>query len=204
MKSAASRRSDETNLTLPKLMRRISVAAIVAGLLLFGSTTGALAHDVVTGTSPADGATTPNAPEEIQITMSNTPAVIGSEVQVLDAAGTNWADGAVDVLDTVATQRVRAGAPAGNYTVKWRLVSSDSHPIEGEFGFTATAAATAATGQAVGAGPVTSVMPEPESVQKPVEDESAVPWSIFGLVAVLLGVVVAMVVVSRRRLATDD
>ena len=88
--------------------------------------------------------------------------------------------------------------------MKWRLVSSDSHPIEGEFGFTATAAATAATGQAVGAGPVTSVMPEPESVQKPVEDESAVPWSIFGLVAVLLGVVVAMVVVSRRRLATDD
>ncbi|AIY02093.1 hypothetical protein ART_2494 [Arthrobacter sp. PAMC 25486] len=135
--------------------------------------------------------------------MSNTPASIGSEVQVLDASGTNWATGGVEVLDRVATQAIKPGAPAGKYTVKWRLVSSDSHPIEGEFTFTATAAGTGAS-QVAGAGPVVPVSPQPQTAPEQVQDNSAVPWSVIGLIVVLVGVVVAMVVVARRRLSKDD
>ncbi len=123
MKSWPSRRLDETNMTFPKVVRRTLVVIMASVLLLFSSTPGAFAHDAVTGTSPSDGATVPNVPAEIEISMSNTPAVIGSEVQILDAGGTNWAAGGVEVLDTVATQQVRPGAPAGSYTVKWRFVS---------------------------------------------------------------------------------
>lgn len=191
-------------MTLHKLVRRAFVAIMALMLMMFGSATAALAHDAVTGTSPSDGATVQSLPEKIEISMSNTPAVIGSEVQVLDASGTNWATGGVDVLDKVATQHVSPGAPAGDYTVKWRLVSSDSHPIEGEFGFTATAAATAATGPAVVAGPGASVSPEPQGAQAVDKDSNTAPWAIVGLVVVLLGIVVAMVVLARRRLAKED
>ena len=191
-------------MTLHKLVRRSFVAIMALMLLLFGSAGGALAHDAVTGTSPADGSTVGSLPNEVQISLTNTPAVIGSEVQVLDASGTNWATGRVDVLDKVATQHVRTGAPAGSYTVKWRLVSSDAHPIEGEFSFTSTAASTATAGQAVVVGPEISVSPQPQSTTEIAQNSNTAPWAIIGMVVVLLGIVVALVVLARRRLNKED
>ena len=205
MISPVSHRVDETNMTSKKLVRR-SLAGVLALLLVFfGTSTAAFAHDAVTATSPSDGATVATVPDEIQITLSNTPAVIGSQVVVADEAGTNWATGDVQVLDKVASQALRPGAPAGKYTVQWRLVSSDSHPIEGTFSFTATAAGSGSPVSAgAGAGPVVSVQAQPEPQTAPVADSSTVPWSIIGLVVVLLGLVVAMVVVARRRLSSED
>lgn len=204
MKNPASHRSSETNMTPQKLVQRTFAALFAVLLLLLGSSTAALAHDAVTGTMPANGSTVDAVPAKIEITMSNTPAVIGSQIMVVDSSGTDWSLGGVDVLDTVATQNVRPGAPAGKFTVKWRLVSSDSHPIEGEFTFTATSASTATAGAAVGAGPVVSVQAQPEATPETAPDESAVPWSVIGLGIVLVGLVIALLVVARRRLGKDS
>lgn len=200
-------RVDETNMTSKKLVRRSLAGILTLLLVFFGTSTAAFAHDSVTATSPSDGATVATVPDEVQITLSNTPAVIGSQVLVTDESGANWAAGDVQVLDTAATQALRPGAPAGKYTVQWRLVSSDSHPIEGTFSFTATAAgvgSASSAGAIAGAGPVVSVQAQPEPQAEPVADSSTVPWSIIGLVVVLLGLVVAMVVVARRRLSSED
>lgn len=187
-------------MTSKRRLGRVLASAVALFLLFFGSSSAAFAHDSVTGTSPADGATVDAVPSTIEISMSNTPAVIGSEVQVLDESGTNWATGGVDVLDRVANQAVKPGAPAGKYTVKWRLVSSDSHPIEGEFGFTATGAGA---GSVPGAGPMVSVQPQPLAEAEQVQDTATVPWSVIGLVVVLVGIVVAMLLVARKRLAKE-
>ncbi len=200
---AASRRHGETNVTSKKHVRGALGGVLALLLLFFGTSTAAFAHDALTGTSPSDGATVAAVPDKIEISMSNVPAVIGSEVQVLDGSGTNWSTGGVDVLDRAASQAVKPGAPAGKYTVKWRLVSSDSHPIEGEFTFTATAAGAGSPAGA-GAGPAVSVQAQPDAVPEKVQDNSAVPWSVIGLVVVLVGVVVAMVVIARRRLTRED
>ena len=40
-------------------------------------------------------------------------------------------------MDNVVSQPVRPETPGVEYTVIWRVVSSDGHPIEGTFGFTA-------------------------------------------------------------------
>lgn len=202
-----SRHSGETNMTSKTLVRRSLVGVMALLLVFFAPSTAAFAHDAVTETSPADGSTVATVPEQIQITLSNTPAVIGSQVLVVDEAGTNWASGEVQVLDKAATQELRPGAPAGKYTVQWRLVSSDSHPIEGTFSFTASSASSATAvspAAGAGAGPVVSVQAQPEPQSEPVADDSAVPWSIIGLAVVLVGIVVAMVVVARRRLARED
>ena len=204
MKNPASHRSSETNMTPQKLVQRTFAALFAVLLLLLGTSTAALAHDAVTETMPANGSTVDAVPAKIEITMSNTPAVIGSQIMVVDSSGTDWSLGGVDVLDTVATQNVRPGAPAGKFTVKWRLVSSDSHPIEGEFTFTATSASTATAGAVVGAGPVVSVQAQPEATPETVPDESAVPWSVIGLGVVLVGLVIALLVVARRRLGKDS
>ncbi|GAP57022.1 copper resistance protein C, partial [Arthrobacter sp. Hiyo6] len=115
-------------------------AVVFAAALLFAAGP-ASAHDVAESTSPADGTTVPVPPAKVSITFNEHPLALGSQVKVTDAAGTNWADGAVEIVDNVASQRLKEGAPAGKFTVVWRVVSSDSHPIEGTFTFTATAGA---------------------------------------------------------------
>ncbi|WP_449374077.1 copper resistance CopC family protein [Arthrobacter psychrolactophilus] len=152
MKNPASHRSSETNMTPQKLVQRSFVALFAVLLLLLGSSTAALAHDEVTGTTPANDATVTNVPDTIEVSFTNTPAAIGSFIEVLDESGTNWAAGDVQVLGRMATQAVNPGAPAGKFIVKWRLVSSDTHPVEGEFTFTATSAATSTAAAIVGAG----------------------------------------------------
>lgn len=177
--------------------------AVCAGLLL--SAPPAAAHDELTGSVPADGAVVDAAPEAVELTFSNTPAAIGSEVRVLAEDGTNWADGDVRILDNTATQRLRDGAPAGVYTVQWRVVSSDAHPIEGTFGFTAGAAAGAGT---VPASEAAEQPSEPaESPQTPVlnqGEDTGFSWQVAVPAAVvLIAVAVLIALVVRRRLRED-
>ncbi|KHL04406.1 copper resistance CopC family protein [Sinomonas humi] len=118
--------------------RAVAVLGVAAGLALPAA--AAQAHDVLEATNPANGSTVAAVPDAVVLTYDHTPIAIGTEIQVKDAAGTNEADGAASVVDNNVTQAIKPGAPAGKYTVVWRVVSSDSHPIEGTFTFTAKAA----------------------------------------------------------------
>ncbi|MCQ1986402.1 copper resistance CopC family protein [Arthrobacter sp. zg-Y844] len=178
--------------------------ALCAGLLL--SAPPAAAHDELTGSTPGNGAVVDTAPESVELTFSNVPAAIGSEVRVLDEEGTDWAQGQVRILDNTATQPLRPGAPAGSYTVQWRVVSSDAHPIEGTFGF--TVAGSGGTGTATGtAAPSTAAPLPPAATQSPVLNQSAdagSPWTVVVPAAVvLLAVAVLIALVVRRRLRED-
>jgi copper resistance protein C len=222
--SPARARANETNMTLPTagsagnsgirgvfgvrgLIRALAGAAVVLVALLGGST-AALAHDALESSSPGNGSTVATAPDQVTMTMSNTPAAIGSQVNVLDSTGKNWSDGPVQVVDNVVTQPLKPGAPAGKFTVQWRLVSSDSHVIEGDFAFTATAANAAAPAGGSTAGATAGNVQPLQATNQPQGPLSAsldgVPWSVVGLVAILLVVIVAMVMVARRRLGPGE
>lgn len=196
---------NETNMTLRATLLRPIAAVLAFLVLLLGVPGVAAAHDAVTATSPKDGSIVTLMPETVSITMSSKPEAIGVEVQVLDPVGTNWADGAAQVNDHVVTQKVRAGAQAGTFTVKWRAVSSDSHPVEQEFTFTVSGAAAAGSAAPVaGAGPVVGISEMPQTVQPQiVHDESTIPWSIYGFIGVFFGLLVALVVIARRRLKAE-
>ncbi|WP_410705222.1 copper resistance protein CopC, partial [Chryseobacterium sp. SIMBA_029] len=69
-------------------------------------------------------------------------------------------------MDNNVTQNIKSGAPAGKFTVVWRVVASDSHPIEGTFTFTAgtpnasSAASTAATSASTAASTTAAQSPQ--------------------------------------------
>lgn len=217
MKSSAHPSVKETNMTfleapkralggirvgLSPLMRTV-VVVLLSMMALLGGQVAAQAHDSLESTLPVDGSVVESMPAQIALTMSNTPAAIGAQIQVLDQAGADWSQGKVEVLDNVATQAVKGGAPAGKYTVKWRLVSSDSHPIESQFTFTTKTAAAGSAGGAV-AGPAQSINAVSEQATPNAPVTGGVPWSIYGLIAILVVVVIAMVVVTRRRVTAAD
>ncbi len=192
----------------------------VAAAALLGFSAPALAHDAAESSSPAQGATVETPPEQVSVTFNKNPLGIGAQFSVKDAGGSEWADGAVEIVDNVASQKLKAGAPAGAYTVAWRVVSSDSHPIEGTFGFTATAAAAGASPSGVStpgstASPTASAgvpgmgtaQPGTTAAPEPAADASEpFPWSLVIFAAVALGLLVTIGILAKRRLTagSDD
>ncbi len=173
---------------------------------VLGVTGPAAAHDAAESSTPADGASVAVPPEQVSVAFNNNPLGIGSSFSVKDASGAEWADGPVDIVDNVASQKLKAGGPAGQYTVTWRVVSSDSHPIEGTFTFTASAAAEGAAGSegatagaavpGIGtAEPGVTAAPETAGQGEPFQ------WSIVIFAAAAVGLLAALAILARRRLA---
>ncbi|MDQ6754451.1 MAG: copper resistance protein CopC [Actinomycetota bacterium] len=172
------------------------LAAVVALLTMLGSASAASAHDVVETTSPSNGSTVASLPANITITLDNTPGALGSAIQVKDASGKDWAQGNVQVVDHVATQQLKPGGPAGKYTVLWRLVSSDGHPIEGTFSFTASSAAAHGGGSLAGTpAPLQTTAASPAA-----QPAAGFPWGIAVTIVVLVVAVGALGMFAKRRL----
>jgi copper resistance protein C len=202
---------------------RRRILALGLGFLVFASAVlglagPAAAHDAAESTSPAQGAAVSAPPEQVSVTLNKNPLGIGASISVKDAAGAEWAEGPVEIVDNVVSQKVRAGGPAGQYTVAWRVVSSDSHPIEGAFAFTAASAAPgaspAASPTAAGTVPSLGTAPAMGTAQPGTTAEPADPaaagqpfqWSIVIFAAVAAGLLATLAVLARRRLTagTDE
>lgn len=181
-------------------------AALALAAALLVPAAAAQAHDVLEATNPANGSTVATVPAAVVLTYDHTPIAIGTEIQVKDANGANQADGAATVVDNNVTQAIKPGAPAGRYTVVWRVVSSDSHPIEGTFTFTATAKGGGTGGTAAGtAGGAASASAATTSAAAPAGPTEVVGagvplWLIGGGILVLL-VIAALAYFVRRGLS---
>jgi hypothetical protein len=112
---------------------------LTAGLL-FAVATPAAAHDEIVSSSPEAGSTIGVVPEEISLTFSGEILTDFSAViiEVVAADGRNLASGEPIIDGTTVTQAVQPGQ-AGVFTVRWRVVSSDGHPISNEYQYTVEA-----------------------------------------------------------------
>lgn len=178
-------------------------AALIARLLLvlLGSVASlvvaagpASAHDVISGTIPVDGSTVARVPSAVVLTFDEPAIAMGTRIVVRGPAG-EVQQGDPVLVDTTVTQRVQGGAPAGAYTVEWRVTSADGHPVSGTFAFTARAAGT---GQPASASGAATPVAAPLSTPAP----QLWPWVVA--VAVLSFVVVGAVALGRRAASDRD
>jgi methionine-rich copper-binding protein CopC len=130
-------------------MRRLAFALIALGLLVAVPTT-AFAHDVLERTNPADGTTVTRLPGAVTLTFAEAPVALGTQIVVSGPSG-DVSSGAPTLNGRDVTQPISPSAPAGDYTVTYRVTSDDGHPVSGTFSFhasigldgsTATAGAT--------------------------------------------------------------
>ena len=114
-----------------------SIAVLVAALILLVAGSGsATAHANLVETDPADGATLETAPSEVTLTFSEN--VGNGHVAVTAPSGKQVRTTNVRTVDHVLSGDVASSDERGRYTVAYRIVSSDGHPISGEFTFTTT------------------------------------------------------------------
>ncbi|MDN5754387.1 MAG: copper resistance CopC family protein [Arthrobacter sp.] len=116
----------------PGTLRAILAAAAAALLmgLALSTAPAALAHDSLIGSTPKNGATVTEPLDSVDLNFSGELKSIGTEVSLADAEGKKY-DADTSVSRNVLTVDFGQALPAGDYTLTWRAVSSDGHPIEG-------------------------------------------------------------------------
>ena len=122
-----------------RLLTATLAAAVLATVGLAIGASPAWAHNVLKSTSPEDKATVAHAPSSVVLTFDEPAIAIGTKLVVTGPTGPVQV-GAPQLVDNTVTQNLQPGAPAGAYTVEWRITSADGHPISGVFAFTARAA----------------------------------------------------------------
>lgn len=132
-----------------RIVRGLSLIIGVLALVLFGGVGGASAHAALTGSDPQDGSVLKSAPRQITLTFSESVGLLDDSFRVLTPENRRVHTGKPGHAgDRSSTARVTLprGLGTGTFTVVWRVVSADSHPVSGAFTFSigkpsATAAA---------------------------------------------------------------
>jgi copper transport protein len=129
------------------LRRLVLLVSAVAALLLGVSGGSAQAHAVLETTSPAAGAVSASSPALVRLHFGEPVEISTGSLRVLDAGGKPVQDGApvhpggVGSDVAVPLQRLTDGT----YLVLWRVISADSHPVDGDFTFSVGHAGAVAT-----------------------------------------------------------
>lgn len=198
--------------------RRSLITAMATLLLGAGLTlavaTPAQAHDELVSSYPEASSTITGSPAEITLSFSGEliAGMQSAAVEVIAPDGQNIATDAPSEDGTSITQHLAQNPPAGLFTVRWKVVSSDGHPISGEY--TYTVAPTDAVPSSPAATPSTAPQtpaPTATATEAPADNgyggETSGGGDTFAILAVVGGVVVlggALVIVlmvgrERRR-----
>ncbi|WP_405965854.1 copper resistance protein CopC [Streptomyces sp. NBC_00723] len=112
------------------------LGAVLVLLLLGGGP--ASAHAALRGADPADGSVVKAAPGAITLTFTESVGLLDDSFRVFDPDNRRVDTGEAGHADGRAdTARIKLPAKlgTGTFTVAWRVVSADSHPIAGAFTF---------------------------------------------------------------------
>lgn len=104
--------------------------------LLAGAGT-AFAHATLISPDPRQGAVIGTTPATVSLTFGEPVVVAADGVRIFDPDGAQVDDGHTGHLGRSSTVGVnlRNSAQQGTYTVSWRVISADSHPVVGAFTF---------------------------------------------------------------------
>jgi len=112
--------------------------------------TPAFAHAVLLQTIPGEGAVLTTPPKTVTLRYNEQVEASLGAVRIYDSNGQRVDSGTISKpapnTVQVAVPRLRAGA----YVVTWRVISADSHPVQGSFTFQVGLAANATSPQVTG------------------------------------------------------
>jgi copper transport protein len=123
---------------------RRSATAALALLALLLVPASASAHATLEETEPARDAQLAHAPGQVVLRFDETVDASLGAVQVFDTAGKAIQSGPAFHPNGDGPRvaiKLPAGLPRGGYTVTYRVISADSHPVSGGFSFSVGSAA---------------------------------------------------------------
>jgi copper resistance protein C len=171
-------------------LKRLIAVAVLALAVLIGGAGPALAHNVLVSSDPPDGAQLATGPREVRLTFDQ-PVRSGqgyNTVNVVGPDGSYWTDGQVRVEGNSVIAPLRELGPAGVYTVGYRVLSNDGHPLPGKITFTLTTA-----GKGTPAPPPQNADQAGQQAQPAESGGMPIwPWIAGAVVVVVLGLILAL------------
>ena len=175
-------------------------ALITTGMLALGASP-ALAHNKLIGTSPTDGATVEAGSFDIGLNFEEAPMKLqfgeGNLIAITEANSDMQLGAACAyVAERKMTLPVDLDKP-GKYTVAWREVSDDGHPVEGSFTFnltnTTNYVATNEGPRCVDPNSLIAIDPDtqPKVINGSGERASMLPWFFAAAALILTGTLLA-------------
>ncbi|EFF91888.1 copper resistance protein CopC [Streptomyces sp. e14] len=117
---------------------RLALLGVLLALLLLGGAGAASAHAGLRSADPADGTVLASAPRALTLTFTESVGLLDDSFRLFAPDGRRVRTGeprhAPGRTDT-AQVAFPAGLGQGTFTVAWRVVSADSHPVSGAFTF---------------------------------------------------------------------
>ena len=123
-------------------MRKLLAVLALTGLGMFAITGTAFAHNTLVSSNPAENASLDAGPQTVVLTFDQ-PVQEGeglNSVAVTGPDGKEWQGGPATVDSNVVSAPLRELGPKGTYTIGYRIVSADGHPVSGKVTFTLTTA----------------------------------------------------------------
>lgn len=114
-------------------MLLIALLISFAGALFLAP--GASAHSVLLSASPADDASLKTAPTVVVLTFSEPIQVTTMELAVTASSGVTVTKEKATVVGAVITQQLPTNLPNDDYTVAYRVISVDGHPVTASITF---------------------------------------------------------------------
>ncbi|MFJ8154755.1 copper resistance protein CopC [Streptomyces sp. NPDC094468] len=136
-------------------LRALALLGSLLTALLLASAAPASAHAALRESDPADGAVLKSSPGSVTLTFTESVGLLDDSFRVYDptnhrvtTGGPGHGPGGADTARITFPRRLGTGT----FTVAWRVVSADSHPVSGALTF--SVGEPSATTAAVPAGPV--------------------------------------------------
>lgn len=202
--------------TLVDVHRNIALAATAAMVFLLSvlmAPTGS-AHADLQVSTPEDGESLEVAPEEIRLTFSEELFEELVEISILDAAGDLYSTIKLEQTPPPGTDVIfpwPPQTPPGEYSIAYRVVSADGHPVTGTISFSyaattpepsssdSTPSAQSSTPASSPTASAPSASPTNESsTSSSTDSSSGTPLVVLGVV-LLLGVIAASAIIVRAR-----
>lgn len=113
-------------------VRRLLLASVLS---LLGASAGA--HAFLAQAAPSVGGILSAAPQEVRLTFTEgiEPAFSRIELATADGQPISTGPATVDPRDNTQFVLALPRLAPGRYRVKWRVVSVDTHPTEGDYTF---------------------------------------------------------------------
>lgn len=153
-------------------------------------------HDSLIDIQPAAATVVTEGSFEATLTFNDPLLVVAGETNAELATklvgSDEWVEHEVEVLDQVLTAQVILNEP-GEYDLRWKVVSSDGHPISGESTFLLELEGASESEE-----PIAPVLISPTPVEA---DGGSMVGFYIGLAMVILGVIFAPIGLMIRRRA---
>lgn len=167
---------------------------LTALLFVMLSSAPATAHTNLISTNPPDCQTLTTAPQSVSLRFAADLLTAGARLVAKDASGTQVALGEATVDGGTLTAAWPASTTSGQFSVAYRAVASDGHPLEGSFAFSIEPPKGSSGTPEASAPPPESAVPldsaSPAAAEQPANPESSgvnpLVWGL--LVAGVLGI----------------